>query len=179
MNGFPLLRQAAAFGSVIGFLAYSAAAYGGNMTLTFDGVANPVEVLSFKFGATNPGDLGGGGGTGKVAFSAFSFTAPESAVSPLEFFWVNTGRHVKEAVLQVRAPDGTRLLSEWNFRDVMLESFGAESGPLDAKAKAPNTFQPPQTSFNLRFVLVCYKVFAADGSVAGQTCYDVKTAEAR
>ena len=173
MNKSPLLRRASVTGSIVWFVVHSAIANAGSMMLTFDGIATPIEVLSFKIGASIPIDLSSGG-IGKVAYDGFSITALESDASPMELGLVNLGRHVRTAVLQVRSSDGTKLLSEWSFKEVLLDSFGVESGPLDPKAKAPNSFLPPLTSFSLRFDEVCYKVFAADGTVKTQICYNLK-----
>src|SRR5262249_2207131 len=69
--------------------------FAGNLTLTMEGIGTSIEVLSFNFNARNVGSTtsGGGGGAGKVAFSEFTFTATESAASPVLFLYVDSGKH--------------------------------------------------------------------------------------
>ena len=158
-------------------LVQSAPSAASNMTLTIDGIATPIEVLSFKFDASNAGSIvsGGGGGAGKVAYSDFLMTASESAATPLQLLAVSQGNHLRSARLQVLSSNGLAPVSEWAFDTVVLTSVGVESGAPDPKAKAPNTFLPPQTSFSLQFGKVCYRVFGRDGKVAQEMCWNVAT----
>lgn len=152
-------------------------AFAGNMSLTIEGITMSVDVLSFNFGAKNAGSLssGGGGGAGKVAFDEFTFTSSESAASPSIFDFVNRGRHSQSARLSVLNPDNGKPQSEWVLTDVLVSSFAVQNGEADPKAKQPNTFAIPVTAFGLTFAKACYRVFAADGSVAKEACWNVVT----
>lgn len=152
-----------------------AAAPAGNMSLMIDGIPGAIEVLSFSIGAKQPGTLSGGGGgdTGKVTYGEFAFTATESAASPAQLDHVNRGKHIPTARLIVLHPDSGKPQSEWLLTDVLVSSFSAGNGAPDPKAKQPNTFLVPVTAFGLAFVKVCYRVFAADGSVAKEACWDI------
>ena len=175
MTSMHLSRRVAACVAFASFSFYPAASIAGNMSLTIDTFPLPIEILSFKIGASNVVSTvgGGGGGAGKVQYSEFQFTAPESAATALQFKFVSTGLHVMTARLQVMAPDSTRPLSEWSLEDVEVASVGVENGPADPKGKAANTFLAPQSAFSLRFSKYCYRIFAADGSVARQQCFDI------
>ena len=166
-----VIRRAAAI-AIVGL--YATAASAGNMTLTVDGIATPIEVLSFKVGATNATTIGGGGtGAGKAVYTEFLVTAAESAASPLQLSRLNNGQHAATARLQVLSANGLAPISEWTFETVVFTSFTVESGAADPKAKAPNTFLPPQTSFGMAFGKFCYRVFGSNGSVARETCWDL------
>jgi hypothetical protein len=168
-----ILRVAtAAAVAIVGL--YSTGSLAGNMTLTVDGIATPIEVLSFKVGASNVTTIGGGGtGGGKVVYTEFLVTAPESAASPLQLLRVNNGQHAATARLQVLSSNGLAPISEWTFETIVFTSLTVESGAADPKAKAPNTFLPPQTSFGMAFGKFCYRVFGSNGSVARETCWDL------
>lgn len=172
MKSARMIRRAAAAVAIVGL--YSTASTASNMTLTVDGIATPIEVLSFKVGATNPITIGNGGiGGGKVAYTEFLVTAPESAASPLQLQRVNIGQGGRTARLQVLSANGVTPISEWTFENVFFTSLSVESGAADPKAKTPNTFLPPQTSFGMAFIKFCYRVFGSNGSVARETCWDL------
>ena len=174
MTSAQVIRRAACAAAVAILGLHSTASLAGSMTLTVDGIATPIEVLSFKVGGTNAITIGGGGiGIGKVVYTEFLVTAAESAASPLQLLRLNTGRHAATARLQVLAPNGVTPVSEWTFETVLFTSLSVESGAADPKAKAPNTFLPPQTSFGMAFGKFCYRVFGSNGSVASETCWDL------
>ena len=152
-------------------------ALAGNVSLTIQGVTGSFEVLAFDFGAKNAAETttGGGSGAGKVSFGAFTFTSTESASSPSLFDYITTGRHSPSARLSVSNPDNGKPQSEWVLSDVLVTSFGTQNGALDPKAKLPNTFALPVTTFGLAFRRACYRVFAFDGSVAKEACWDIST----
>ena len=151
------------------------AALAGNMSLTIQGIPGSIEVLSFSIGATNPGSFasGGGGGAGKVKFNEFTFTATESAASPSQLDHVTRGKHIPTARLAILHPESGNPHSEWVLTDVLVTSFGVDNGAPDPKGKSPNTYLAPVTRFGLGFVKVCYRLFAANGSVAKETCFDL------
>jgi type VI protein secretion system component Hcp len=161
-----------------GFLAWvlPAQVLAGNMILTIDTLP-AVEVSGLRTAAENAGGtIGGGSGAGKPVYKAFEFAATQSAMTPTLLKQLTQGKHFQQARLQVFTSDGLRLTSEWALDEVFVSAVSIEGGAPDPKAKAPNTFQLPETKFSLQFAKYCYKVFAADGSVAGQMCYDLKAA---
>jgi len=151
--------------------------FAGNLSLMIDGIGGSIEVLAFNFGARNQGSIasGGGSGAGKVSFTEFTFSATESAASPSLFEYVNQGKHTPSARFTVNNPDTGKLHSEWVLTDVLVTSFSVTNGDLDPKAKLPNTFGAPVTAFGLSFAKACYRVFAGDGSVAKESCWNVAT----
>ena len=154
----------------------STSSLAGNMSLTIEGIAGSIEVLQFNFGAKNPasvGGAGGGAGSGKVTFSDFAFTATESAAGPALFDYVSAGKHSPGARFAVLDPNTGKPQSEWVLTDVIVSAFGVQNGDLDPKAKQPNTFAIPTTAFGLAFAKACYRVFAGDGSVAKEACWNV------
>jgi type VI protein secretion system component Hcp len=174
MQSSSVLRRVTAILSFVA-LGLPVSANAGNLSLTLDGITTPIEILSFKVGASNVGTVvcGGGSGAGKVTYTGFAMTAPESAASPILLSGVNDGRHLRTGRLQVHSSSGLTLLSEWTFNNVAMVAFDIESGAPDPKAKGANQFLPPQTSFALEFSRVCYRIFGADGKVAQETCWDL------
>jgi type VI protein secretion system component Hcp len=156
-------------------LALPAQALAGNMILTIDTLP-PVEVSGLRTAAENTGGaFGGGSGTGKPVYKPFELTATQSATTPTLLKQLTTGKHFQQARLQVFTSDGLRLVSEWALDEVFVSAVSIEGGAPDQRPR--HTFLLPETKFSLQFVKYCYKVFAADGSVAGQMCVDLKTTE--
>ena len=158
-------------------LVPGAAALAGNMSLTLDGVP-AVQVSGFDNGVSNAGSFssGGGGGAGKAVFKDFNFRATQSAASPTLFKHLAEGRHIPTGTLQVRSSDGSRLIAEWAFTDVLVSSFSAVNGDIDPKSKTGDMFLSPETAFSLAFKKVCYRVYASDGStVANEACWNIAT----
>lgn len=110
-----------------------------------------------------------------MVFGDFTFTATESAASPTLFNYVSSGRHSPSARLSVLDPASGKPQSEWVLTDVLVTAFGVQNGELDSKAKLPNTFAIPVTAFGVTFSKACYRVLAADGSVAREACWNVVT----
>ena len=63
--------------------------------------------------------------------------------------------------------------SEWTFTDVLVSSMNVANGEPAPKAKQPDTFLAPATAFGLSFAKFCYRIFAANASVARETCWDI------
>jgi type VI secretion system secreted protein Hcp len=147
----------------------------GNISLTVEGIPATIEVLSFNFSAKQAGSLasGGGGGAGKVSFSDFTFSSTETSSSPVLFNFVNTGKHSQSARLSILNADTGKPQSEWVLTDVLVTSFAVQNG--DPDPKKPNNFLVPAVAFALAFQKACYRVFAADGSVAKESCWNVAT----
>ena len=154
--------------------AIPTAAMAGNMSLTIQGTPGSIEVLSFNFGAKQTGTFGGGGGgAGKAEIGQFNFTATESAASPAVLENLVRGRHIQSARFGVLNADTGAPQSEWTFTDVLVSSMNVANGEADPKAKQPNTFLAPATAIGLTFAKFCYRIFAPNGSVARETCWDV------
>ena len=108
-----------------------------------------------------------------MSYSDFQFKATESAASPLQLKFTSNGQHIANARFGVLSADGTRTISEWAFQDVLFTSLGVENGAEDPKAKQPNSFETPVTTFSINFAKVCYRVFASNGAIASQVCWDI------
>jgi len=155
----------------------AATALAGNMSLALDGVP-AVQVSGFDNGVSNTGSFtsGGGSGVGKAVFKDFNFRTTQSTASPTLFKHVAEGRHIQTGALQVRSSDGSRLLAEWAFSDVLISSFNVVNGDIDPKSKTGDMFLTPETAFSLSFRKVCYRVYATDGStVANEACWNLGT----
>ena len=62
-----------------------------------------IEVLSYSWGVSNSGSIGGGGGgAGKATFNDLSFTHSIDKASPLLLKACATGQHLKEATITHR-----------------------------------------------------------------------------
>jgi type VI secretion system secreted protein Hcp len=61
-----------------------------------------IDVMSFSWGASNPGSFatGGGGGAGKVSFSDISFMSQVNKSSPELMTACATGKHINARILQ-------------------------------------------------------------------------------
>jgi len=172
----PMKRPALLRPLCVFFLAtLASSALAGTLSLTVSEIESPIEVLSFKVGAVNVGSAstGGGAGAGKVLYSDFSFKATESAASPLLLKFTSQGKHLASARLTVMSSDGARVISEWQLQNVLVTSVTVESGAEDTKAKVPASFMTPVTSFTLAFGTICYRVFALNGAVAKETCWNL------
>jgi type VI secretion system secreted protein Hcp len=71
---------------------------------TDDAHGKEIDVLSYSWGATQPGThgAGGGGGAGKGEVHSFHFTMRMSKATPKLMLACATGSHYKEALLTVR-----------------------------------------------------------------------------
>lgn len=153
--------------------AFPAAATAGNMSLTVQGTPGSIEVRSFGFGAKQAVTFGGGGGAGKAEIGEFTFTAVESSASPAMLENLVRGRHIESARLAILDAETGAPRSEWTFTDVLVSSMNVANGEPAPKAKQPDTFLAPATAFGLSFAKFCYRIFAANGSVARETCWDI------
>lgn len=155
--------------------ALPVASQAGNISLTIEGTPGSIEVQSFSFGAKQTGSFGsggGGGGAGKAEIGQFNFSAVESAASPAMLENLVRGRHIQSARLGILDADTGAPRSEWTFTDVLVSSMSVANGEPAPKAKQPNTFLAPATTFGLTFAKFCYRIFAVNGSVARETCWD-------
>jgi type VI protein secretion system component Hcp len=159
------------------FALCATAALAGNMSVAIDTLP-AVQLSGFATGGSNVGSIasGGGSGAGKVTFKEFSFKATQSAATPKLMLLMSQGKHIPNVKVQVRTPDGARLSTEWQLSDALVSAVDVTHGEADPKAKGPDFFMAPETTFSLQFRKYCYKVFAADGTtVASQMCWDLAT----
>jgi type VI secretion system secreted protein Hcp len=72
---------------------------------------NEIQLLSYSFGATQPGSagIGGGAGVGKVQLHDFSFTKHVDKASPKLFSTCASGRHIPTVKLTCRKAGGSQL----------------------------------------------------------------------
>jgi type VI secretion system secreted protein Hcp len=84
-----------------------------------------IEIHSFSWGETQAGgQVGGGGGTGKVSAQDFNFTMPLSKASPALFVKCATGAHIPSAQLTCRKAGGEGVeFLKIKLSDVLVSSY--------------------------------------------------------
>jgi type VI secretion system secreted protein Hcp len=120
-----------------------------------------IEVLSYSWGATNPGSLhsGGGGGAGKATFRDLSIVHKIDKSSPNLLKACATGQHLKEATITFRkAGKGQQEFLIIKMNDVIVT--GVVQGAADSDTAGSE-------AVNLEFAKVDweYKPIKADGSL--------------
>src|SRR5262249_7540310 len=105
---------------------------------TDDKHPDTIEVSSYSLGGMNSGAsaVGGGAGTGKVAFHDVKFTAPVSAASPNLMLAMASGQPIKKAVLDVRKQGAGE---QQEFKTITMENCiisayhtgSSKDGPTD------------------------------------------------
>jgi type VI secretion system secreted protein Hcp len=103
--------------------------------------AKQIDILSFSWGASQPGTFGQGqGGTaGKVAMTDLSFTMATCKATPELMAACASGKHIKEAIVYARKSTGDGGQQEymsWTMSPIMVSSYttGGSSGqdiPID------------------------------------------------
>jgi type VI secretion system secreted protein Hcp len=112
-----------------------------------------IEVLSFSWGESIVGDIGGGGGGGgKVQMQDFHFTANFSKASPALFLTCATGKHIKQGVLTGRSDRLGGAFYKVTLTDVLISSY-QNGGQNDAL---------PTDQFSLNFAKIEYNGAAFD-----------------
>ena len=96
----------------------------------------PIEVLSYSWGATAPattGSAGGGAGAGKAELQELSFTKALDALSPEILRTLVTGGHFTTAKLLVNATGvGNSPTHQYELRQVFVTSV-TQGGSADAR----------------------------------------------
>jgi type VI secretion system secreted protein Hcp len=96
-----------------------------------------IEVLSFGWGATQGGGLGGpggGGGAGKAEVDELTFVATSSLASPPIFAACTTGKHLPEAVLTGRRVGGKGQAQDFlviKLKEVLITSYSQFAGEAE------------------------------------------------
>jgi type VI secretion system secreted protein Hcp len=120
-----------------------------------------IDVESWSWGETNPGQAaaGGGAGAGKVQMQDLHFTTRVSKASPVLFLACASGQRMKEARLAaVHAGGMQQEFLTWTFTDILVSGYqtggaGGEIVPMDS------------ISLSFSKVKVEYKAQKADGSL--------------
>lgn len=85
-----------------------------------------IDVMSFSWGATQPGSFahGGGGGAGKASFQDFHFTMQMNKASPVLLGACASGKHIPEATLVARkAGEKPMEYLKIKFTDLLVSSY--------------------------------------------------------
>ena len=104
---------------------------------TDKGHQDEIEVLSFGWGATQSGGLGGpggGGGAGKVEVDELTFVATSSLASPPIFAACAKGKHLPEAVLTGRRVGGKGQGQDFlviKLKEVLITSYSQFAGEAE------------------------------------------------
>lgn len=131
-----------------------------------------IDILSWSWGASQPGSMayGGGGGAGKVNMQDFSFSMRNGKASPQIMLACASGKHIKSAVLTCRkAGEEQQEYLTFTLTDIIISSFqtgGSGGGDV------------PIESFSLNFAKVemQYKPQGSDGTLGSmvKTGWDLK-----
>jgi len=89
-----------------------------------------IDLVSFSWVVTQPGSgAGGGGGAGRPKFEDFHFVMRVNKASPQLFLASVTGKHIKEASLNIRRPGSSGLeYLKIKFGDILVTSFQETAG---------------------------------------------------
>jgi type VI secretion system secreted protein Hcp len=135
--------------------------------------AGEIEVLSWSWGASQPGSMayGSGGGAGKVNMQDFSFSMRNGKASPNIMLACASGKHIKSAVLTCRKAGGEQEeYLTFTLSDCLISSFqtgGSGGGDVPIES----------VSLNFAKVEMQYKPQDAAGSLGSlvKTGWDLKT----
>jgi len=118
-----------------------------------------IDILSFSWGVTNSGTIGGGGGgAGKATFQDLSFTHSIDKASPLLLKACATGAHIKEATItQRKAGKGQQEYLIIKMNDIIItgvslsssESGGSSENISMAFAKVDLEYKPQRPDGSL------------------------------
>jgi len=137
--------------------------------------SSEIQLLSYSFGADQPGSsaVGGGSGVGKVNMHDLTFLKNVDKSSPRLFVACCTGQHIKSAVLTVRkAGTDPQDYMTVTMNDLIVSSIH-NTGQPNGKDGLPTE----QISLNFSKINYEYKEQGSDGSTKGTVTggYDVKT----
>lgn len=145
--------------------------------VTVKGREKWIEILSFSWGASNPGaaahGAGGGGGAGKVVVHDLNFVHAVDKASPKLLRAVCDGRHFQSATLSVvdsnggGGQDATGAPRESDFLIIKLQDILVSSVRPGANA-ATDDRPLEEVSFNYSKLSVNYT--ALDGEVVQGSC---------
>jgi type VI secretion system secreted protein Hcp len=128
---------------------------------TVKGHEGEIQLLSYSFGASNPGSRheATGGGTEKGNFGDMSFMVKTSKATPLLFLAVASGKHIDKATLYVSKAGGDDpvIYLEVEMTDCLISSW--QSSGSDGGDSGMESF-----SLNFAEVKVTYRGQKADGT---------------
>lgn len=168
---------------VVGFLTQNAFAASVDYFLKIDGIDGEsaaqghdkwIELQSWSFGATQAGTgTGGGGGAGKVIMQDFHFDKTVDKASPKLFESLTTGKHIKEATLELcrAVDDRSQCYLKIKLTDVVISGYqlGGSGGDV------------PTDQFSLNFAKIefSYQPQKPDGTLDSpvKASYDVKASK--
>jgi type VI secretion system secreted protein Hcp len=135
--------------------------------------AGEIEVLSWSWGASQPGSMayGSGGGAGKVNMQDFSFSMRNGKASPNIMLACASGKHIKSAKLTCRKAGGEQEeYLTFTLSDCLISSYqtgGSGGGDVPIES----------VSINFAKVEMQYKPQGSDGSLGSlvKTGWDLKT----
>ena len=114
-----------------------------------------IEVLSYSWGVTQTGTIGGGGGggAGKANFQDFHFAANFSKASPQLFKSCATGQHIKMATLIGRNNRTREDFETIKLADVLISSYSSGGAAGDSL---------PVDQFSLNFAKIDFNDVSFD-----------------
>ena len=118
-----------------------------------------IELVSFSWGLTQSGSVGGGEGAGRGQFKSLEFVMRVSKASPQLFLACASGKHIKEATLSARrAAKATLEYLKIKFTDILVTSY----------AQAGDDEVPHETvAFDFARIELAYTPQQAEGAAAG------------
>jgi type VI secretion system secreted protein Hcp len=119
-----------------------------------------IDLESFSWGevASGVGQIGGGGGAGKVQVEDLHIVMKMNKASPLLLLACASGKHLKQAVLTARKAGKAQLeFLVFKFSDLLVSSYHT-GGSIDVEPT-------DQVSFNFARIQVEYRPQKADGSL--------------
>lgn len=136
---------------------------------------NEIEVLSYRWGVSQQGTsgTGGGAGAGKAAFDDLQFVARPQRSSPKLFVACASGKHLKQGVLTVRKGGAKKFeFLKLTLSDVLVSSY-EQAGPDDEADGSPLE----EVALSFAKIRVDYTQQSATGAAGGVTSaeWDVKT----
>ena len=127
-----------------------------------------IEILSFSWGVSNSGTIGGGGGggAGKASFNDFSFTHHMDKSSPKLWLSCATGQHIKQAILTLRKAGGDKGFEFYKvtLTDILVSSFQQAGSAEGADTRPGDSF-----SLNFAKIRTDYSFQSEKGTVGGTT----------
>jgi len=159
---------------VVGLTAAGSAAGAVNVVLqidevpgssTLEGYRGAIDVLSFSWGASNPGaSRGSGAGASRPEFSEINFMKLMDSASPALLQALTTGRVFAKATVTLLVPTGGSMIAS---STIELRGVSVTSQQLSGSSETPTE------SISLRFDQVKWEVCSSDDTGAPAGCQTV------
>jgi type VI secretion system secreted protein Hcp len=128
-----------------------------------------IDLMSFSFGAQQPGGasaVGAGGGIGKVQFQEFSFTKRVDSASAKLMLACASGQHFPEVTLTCRRAGGTQAeYLKIKLEQVVVSGYHITGGESNLK----DTLPVDLIHLNFAKITYNYKAQNADGTEGANT----------